>query len=78
MNINNTSSDALLNPIVSHFGAFVSQTLTGPDHSIRESLLVLATLMGYFVHMQKKTKNKSHIFLYLAVVLICPAYLLSR
>ena len=49
----------------------------GPDHSIRESLLVNATLMGFFNHMKNKTSNPSFIFFYFVIFVCIPALLLS-
>mgnify|MGYP006097709793 CR=1 FL=1 len=66
-----------LGSTVSTFSSFVLGTFSGPEHSIRESLLVMATLIGYFVHMRKKTSNQTHIFLYLVLVLTYPAYLIT-
>ena len=58
------------------FAVFFQNTFMGPDHSIRESLLIIATCIGYFNHMQAKTKNTSHIWIYLFLMLML-SYLIS-
>mgnify|MGYP006132329957 CR=1 FL=1 len=59
------------------FIVFFKNTILGPDHSIRESMLIIATLIGYFNHMKNKTKTPSHIWIYLFCFMILPAYLIS-
>jgi hypothetical protein len=49
----------------------------GPDHSIRESLLMIATLTGFFTHMKSKTTDPSFVLFYFVVMLCLPALLIS-
>jgi hypothetical protein len=49
----------------------------GPDHSIRESLLMIATLIGFFTHMKGKSSNPTFIAFYFIVMLCIPALLIS-
>lgn len=58
-----------MNPIASLF--------LGPDHSIRESLLMIATLIGFFSHMKGKSSNPAFIAFYFIVMLCIPALLIS-
>jgi hypothetical protein len=79
MTINNISDDSvntIINDTTITFYSFLIGTVSGPDHSIRECLLVLATLIGFFVHMKKKTPNQLHIILYL-MLLTYTAYLIG-
>ena len=79
MTINNISDDSvntIINDTTITFYSCLIGTVIGPDHSIRECLLVLATLIGFFVHMKKKTPNQLHIILYL-MLLTYTAYLIG-
>jgi len=49
----------------------------GPSHSIRETLLVIATLIGFFSHMRGKSTNASFIAFYFIVIVCIPALLIS-
>ena len=75
-NISDESVNAVMNDTMITFQSFVIGTISGPDHSIRECLLILATLIGYFVHMKKKTPNQLHIIMYL-MILTYIAYLIG-
>lgn len=70
----NLDSNLISSPL--SFGLFFQNTFMGTDHSIRESLLILATCIGYFNHMKSRTNNKSHIWIYLFFMLIL-SYLIS-
>lgn len=52
--------------------------ISGPNHSIKETLLLIATLVGFFSHMKGKANQTPMFTLFYFIVILCiPALLIT-